>query len=356
MSMDWSTESRPSITIDTNWIKEKGSVIAQAPAETVRRLKEIHTPDRVFYWGLRAIGFTVLILLLAIGVFLFSASLPAMQKFGWSFIWKNSWNPVTHEYGALPVIYGTLVSSFLALLIATPVSLGIALFLNELAPRGVASIVRFLVEMLAAIPSVVYGLWGFFVLAPFLKNTFEPAVESVVKSLPSPMAEALYPLIAGPYYGVGMFTAGLVLAIMITPTISAISREVFAAISRSQREAALALGATRWEMMKLSVLRSSKAGIAGALVLGLGRALGETMAVTMVIGNSFAISTSIFAPAQTMASVIANEYAEATEALHVAALAQIGLTLFAVTFVVNSIARFLVWRVTRVPGAKGAMK
>lgn len=356
MSMDWSTESRPSITIDTDWIKQKGSEIAQAPVETVRRLKEIHTPDRVFYWGLRAIGFTVLLLLLAIGIFLFSASLPAIQKFGWSFVWSRSWNPVTHEYGALPVIYGTLVSSFLALAVATPVSLGIALFLNELAPRRIAAVVRFLVEMLAAIPSVVYGLWGFFVLAPFLKLTFEPAVGNFVKGLPLGLSEFLYPVVAGPYHGFGMFTAGIVLAIMITPTISAISREVFAAIARSQREAALALGATRWEMMKLSVLRSSKAGIAGALVLGLGRALGETMAVTMVIGNSFEISTSIFAPAQTMASVIANEYAEATEALHVAALSQIGLTLFAVTFVVNSIARFLVWRVTRVPVAKGTTK
>lgn len=352
MSMDWSSQSHPSITLDAEWIKEKGSVIATAPPALVKRLKEIHAGDRLFFWFLRMVGISVFLLLIAIGLFLLMASLPAIQKFGWGFVTSHSWDPVRHNYGALPVIFGTLVSSFLALAIATPVSLGIALFLNELAPRRLGTIVRFLVEMLAAIPSVVYGLWGIFVLAPWLRTSFEPMVGNFVDRLPLGLNEVLKPFFAGPFYGVGIFAAGIILAIMITPTISSISREVFAAIARSQREAALALGATRWEMMKLAVLKSSRAGIMGALVLGLGRALGETMAVTMVIGNRAEISTSIFAPAQTMASVIANEYAEATEALHVAALAQVGLTLFAVTFVVNGLARMLIWRVTRQPKVK----
>ena len=273
-----------------------------------------------------------------IAIFLGIGAFPAIQKFGLGFVKNSAWDPVQDIYGALPVIFGTVVSSVLAMSLATPLSVGIALFLNELAPPKVARVVGFLIEMLAAIPSVVYGLWGVFVLAPWLRATVEPFLAKTLGFLP---------LFQGAPYGVGMLTAGIILAIMVIPTVSSISKEVFRAIPRGQREAALALGATRTEMMWLSVVQSAKTGIFGAVILGLGRALGETMAVTMVIGNRAEISASLFAPAQTMASVIANEYAEATSDMHLAALAEIGLVLFIVTFIMNGLARFVVWRVTR---------
>ncbi len=275
----------------------------------------------------------VIAILGAIGVFVFWRAMPALSHNGFRFLYTSTWDPVRDIYGALPVIFGTLMSSFLGLAIATPLSLGIALFVSELAPQRVASFVSFMVEMLAAIPSVVYGLWGIFMLAPWLRSTVEPFLGATLGYLP---------FFQGPPYGVGMLAAAIILAIMITPTISSVSREVFRAIPRNQREAALALGATRWETIRLSVLRSAKSGVMGAVILGLGRALGETMAVTMVIGNRAEISLSLFAPGQTMASVIANEYVEATSDLHLAALAEIGLVLFAVTFLINGLARVIV--------------
>lgn len=275
----------------------------------------------------------VIAILGAIGVFVFWRAMPALSHSGFRFLYTSTWDPVRDIYGALPVIFGTLMSSFLGLAIATPLSLGIALFVSELAPQRVASFVSFMVEMLAAIPSVVYGLWGIFMLAPWLRSTVEPFLGATLGYLP---------FFQGPPYGVGMLAAAIILAIMITPTISSVSREVFRAIPRNQREAALALGATRWETIRLSVLRSAKSGVMGAVILGLGRALGETMAVTMVIGNRAEISLSLFAPGQTMASVIANEYVEATSDLHLAALAEIGLVLFAVTFLINGLARVIV--------------
>jgi phosphate transport system permease protein len=213
---------------------------------------------------------------------------------------------------------------------------GVALFLTEIAPRQLAVVLGFLVEMLAAVPSVVYGLWGIFVLAPFIRAPLGPVLREYLGFLP---------LFKGPAYGVGMLASGVLLAIMITPTIASLCREVFRAVPITQREAALALGGTRWESISLGVLRSTRSGVLGAVVLGLGRALGETMAVTMVIGNRAQISASLFAPAQTMASVIANEYAEATEELHLAALAATGLALFLVSLLINSGARFLLWKV-----------
>jgi len=225
------------------------------------------------------------------------------------------------------------MSSILAMLMAVPVSVGVALFLNELAPRWLGKVAGFLVEMLAAIPSVVYGLWGIFVLAPIIRTTVQPWLQAHF---------GFVPFFQGPAYGVGMMTAGIILGIMVTPTISSLAREVFRAIPRSQREAALALGATRWETMVIAVLRSSKPGIFGASLLGLGRAVGETMAVTMVIGNRSEISASLFAPSQTMASVLANEYAEASSSLHLSALIEVGLVLFAVTFVMNGFARLMI--------------
>jgi len=313
--------------------------MTEAGKETRKRFarRDVHWGDIVFAWMLKLIAVALPFLLLAIGLFLYHAARPTIQRFGWSFVTSSVWDPVQEIFGALPVIYGTLISSFLALLIAAPVSIGVALFLNELAPKKIATYMGFLVEMLAAIPSVVYGLWGIFVLAPWLRVSVEPFFAKYFGFLP---------FFSGPAYGVGMMAAGIILAIMIIPTISSISKEVFKAIPRSQREAALALGATRWEMMKLSVLKSARSGLFGAIILGLGRALGETMAVTMLIGNRAEISTSLFSPGQTMSSVLANEYAEATSDVHLSALLEIGLVLFLVTFVVNALAKLFVWRTT----------
>ncbi len=294
--------------------------------------------DTFFSWFLIAVALVLPLVLVAIVVFLFRSSALSIEKFGFSFLYSSVWDPVQEIYGALPVIYGTVVSSLLAILIAAPISVGIALLLTELAPVKVAAVIGFLVEMLAAIPSVVYGLWGIFVLVPWLRTTVEPALGS---------AFGFLPFFQGPAYGVGMLAAAIILAIMIIPTITSVTREVFKAIPNLQREAALTIGATQWEMMRLSVLGSAKSGIFGAIILGLGRALGETMAVTMLIGNRAEISASLFSPGQTMASVLANEYAEATSEMHVSALVEVGLALFAVTFIINAAARFIVWRTTK---------
>jgi phosphate transport system permease protein len=299
----------------------------------VSRIRDTHSGDRVFAASVRAMAWALAVLIGMIGVFLLIQAWPALSKFGVGFFRASLWNPVEEIFGAAPVIYGTIVSSLLAILISAPLSIGAALFLNELAPRPVARVLGFLLQMLAAIPSVVYGLWGIFVLAPWLRTTVEPALSSALGFLP---------FFQGPAYGVGMLAAGVILAIMITPTIASISVEVFRAIPRSQREAALALGSTRWEMIRISVLASARAGLFGAVMLGLGRALGETMAVTMVIGNRAEISASLFAPSQTMASVIANEFAEATSDMHLSSLAAVGLALFGVTFALNALARLLV--------------
>ena len=284
----------------------------------------------------------LLILLIVGGMIIALAveSLPATRQFGFAFVWSREWNPVKSEFGALPFIYGTVVSSLLALLISVPLSLGIAIFLVEQAPYYLARPITFLVELLAAIPSVVYGLWGIFVLAPFLRVHVEP-----------PLARwfGWLPLFQGPITGIGMLTGGIILAIMVTPIISAVVRDVLAAVPNSQREAALALGATKWETTRV-VLINGAPGIAGAVILGLGRALGETMAVTMVIGNRAQISASLFAPSYTIASAIANEFTEATQNIYLSALVELGLILFLVTFVVNGVARVLVWNVTRKSG------
>jgi len=269
-------------------------------------------------------------------------ALPAMHKFGWHFLFTGTWDPVREVFGALPFIYGTIVTSLLALLIAVPVSLGIAIYLAELAPHFIRRPLSFLIELLAAIPSVIYGLWGIFVLAPFLRTAVQPFLTKWFGFLP---------LFQGQFYGVGMLTAGIILSIMIIPTISSVCREVFLVVPFTQREAAAALGATPWEVIRLAVLGYSRTGVFGAVILGLGRALGETMAVTMVIGNRPEISASLFAPAYTMASVIANEFAEATSDLYLSALVEIGLVLFFVTLVISIIARILIWKVSgRVKG------
>lgn len=267
---------------------------------------------------------------------MFRDSAESRNMFGWGFIFTDDWDSVKESYGALSFIYGTIVSSVIALFIALPVSVGVAIFLSELAKSTVRTTISFMVEILAAIPSIIYGFWGIFVLAPFMRETFQPFLKSTLGFLP---------VFQGTNYGFGMLTAGIILAIMITPIITSISRDVLRAIPVSQREAAYALGSTRWEAIKMALL-NAKSGILGATVLGLGRAIGETMAVTMVIGNRAQIKASLFEPAYSMASVIANEFAEASGSLHISALIEVGLILFGVTFIINSMARFLIFSVT----------
>jgi phosphate transport system permease protein len=262
----------------------------------------------------------------------------SLAAFGWKFFTRQAWDPVSGDFGALPFIYGTLATSLLALCMAVPLALGVAVFLTELCPRPLRAPISFLTELLAAIPSVVYGLWAVFVLVPLMRDVIGPFL---VKTL------GWTGLFGGANFGVGLLTASIILAIMILPIISSLTRDIMTAVPNSQREAVLALGATRWEMIRIGVLRNSRIGIVGAIMLGLGRALGETMAVTMVIGNHPSIGKSLFAPANTLASVIAGEFSEATSDIYLSALIEIGLALFLVTIVVNAIARLMVWAVTR---------
>ena len=292
--------------------------------------------DRVYRVIVLASVWLVLVLGASLVVTLVWESREALRTFGLRFLVTSHWDPVAGEFGALPFIYGTLLSSLLALLIAVPLSLGAAVFLAELAPPWVRPPIAFLIEMLAAVPSVVYGLWGIFVLVPWLRDWVQPALGATLGFLP---------LFQGPPYGIGMLAAGIILSIMVVPYITSVSREVLLAVPGSQREAALGLGATRWETTRIAVLRYGRSGLIGAILLGLGRALGETMAVTMVIGNRPEIATSLFAPGYTMASVLANEFAEATSDLYVSALVEIGLLLLLITMVVNGLARLLVWTV-----------
>jgi len=284
------------------------------------------------------------IVLLIIVVLVVNSRL-SIHQFGWKFFNGNQWDPVSGDFGALPFIFGTLLSSILAVIIAVPLSLCVAIFLLDICPRPLRAPIAFLTELLAAIPSVVYGLWALFILVPIMRDQAGPVLEKYL---------GWTGFFVEPNFGVGMLTASIILAIMIFPVISSISRDVMKAVPIHQREAALALGATRWEMLRMSVLRNSRLGIIGAVILGLGRALGETMAVTMVIGNHPDISKNLFAPGYTLASVIANEFSEATGDLYLSALIEIGLALFLVTIVVNAIARLLVWAVTRGESARHA--
>lgn len=298
------------------------------------------TGDRAFQFVLAATAAAIPLIMGAILIALIGKAVPAIQRFGLAFFATSTWDPVAGEFGVLPFVYGTLVSSAIALLIAVPLGLGVAIFLSELAPGWLRTPVRFLVELLAAIPSVVYGLWGIFVLVPWVRVTLTPLLTSTLGFLP---------LFTGPPLGIGMLTAGLILAIMVVPFIVAVSTEVMRTVPRSQREAALALGATGWETTRTAVIPYARSGIAGAVFLALARALGETMAVTMVIGNVPQIKASLLAPAYTVSAVIANEFAEATSDLYVAALIYAGLVLFLVTLTVNILARVLVRRVARGP-------
>src|SRR6266704_3743183 len=298
-------------------------------------------------------GFRGLMLLAALAILVIVAliieqllqlSLPAWHKFGIHFFFGSDWDPVAGAFGALPFIFGTLVSSLIALVIAVPLALAVAIFVTEMCPKPLRKPLSFATELLAAIPSVIYGLWAMFILVPLLRVHVAPILMKYF---------SWTGLFTGPMYGYSMLAAGVVMAIMIIPIISSITREVLAVVPQHQREAALALGATRWEMIRVAVLKNARAGIMGGIILGLGRALGETIAVTMVIGNRPEIAKSLFAPGYTMASVLANEFSEATSDMYLSALIEIGLALFLVTIVVNALAQFLVWTVTRGPPARG---
>jgi phosphate transport system permease protein len=282
------------------------------------------------------VGAVVIFALLVLGLLveLIHGSWESLMTFGFSFLWTSEWNPVTNHFGALPMIYGTVVSSGMAIVLAGSVGIFAAVYLAEFAPSAIAGPLSFMIELLAAVPSVVYGLWGLFVLAPLVRTFVGPIIQSHLGFLP---------IFSGPVYGVGLLTAGLILSLMIVPTVTAISRDVIAAVSRDQREASMSLGATRWETMWRVVLPTARSGIFGACILALGRALGETIATTMVIGNRPDIAASLFAPSYTLASVIANEFTEATSSLYLSALVELGLLLFAVSFIVNGLARLLLW-------------
>jgi phosphate transport system permease protein len=314
-----------------------GGKLPAAVPSVVRVRRGWNIGDFVFKNLTMLFAIGVLSLVFLMGYEMYAGSGLTMEKFGWRFLATSTWDPVRETYGALPLIFGTVVSSLLALLISLPLSLGVAMFLSELAPRWLERPLSFLVELLAAIPSIVYGLWGIFVLVPWLRQTVEPWLRTHLGFLP---------LFKGPAYGFGMLAAGLILSVMVLPIIASISRDVMRSVPNLQREAALGLGATRWETTKV-ILTSAKSGILGATLLGLGRAVGETMAVTMVIGNRSDISASLFNPAYSMASVIANEFAEATTDTYTSALIEVALVLFVVTVILNALARLIVWSVTR---------
>ena len=316
------------------------TVTAKVQSRSVPLLRDADSrfADGTFHLLMLGCGVAVLVLVALIIYELITGGSLAWHAFGWKFFLGRDWDPVNDQFGALTFVYGTLVSSLLALLIAVPLAVGVAVFITEMCPRRLKGPIAFTTELLAAIPSVIYGLWAIFVMVPLLRQYVEPWLGKTV---------GWTGLFEGTPYGIGMLAAGVILAIMIIPIISSITREVMTAVPQHQREAVLALGATRWEMIRIGVLRNARAGILGGIILGLGRALGETMAVTMVIGNRPEIARSLFAPGYTMASVIANEFSEATGNLYLSSLIEIGLALFIVTIFVNVLAQLLVWTVTR---------
>jgi phosphate transport system permease protein len=291
-----------------------------------------HFGDRAFQWLTLLMALSVFALIVLIGYELAHGSGITLRRFGWHFLVSSDWDPVNEQYGAVPFIFGTLVSSAIALAIAVPISIATAVYLTELAPRWLRQPLTIFIELLAAVPSVILGLWGIFVMVPWLRDHLFPWLQK---------AFGFLPLFQGPIYGVSMLAGGIIVAIMIIPIITSVSREILRSVPGLQREAAYALGATRWEVTRIAVLSYAKKGLFGAVILGLGRALGETMAVTMVIGNRPEIAKSLFAPGYTLASVIANEFTEATTDTYLSALFEIGLVLLGVTVLVNALAQLL---------------
>ena len=316
--------------------QESVEVPAGAVAQSARRVRPRASTagDRVFMFLLHLSAWLVLAIVVALFVVLLYRSMPAIRAFGANPLFSQVWSPNDNHFGVLSFVYGTIVTSAIALVVAGPIGIGAALFLAELAPRRLATPVAMLIELLAAVPSVVYGIWGLFAFVPFMRTVGGPALQKVFGFLP---------LFQGPIYGIGMLTGGLILSIMVVPTVAAISRDVFEAVPRDQREGMLALGATKWETMVKAVLPYAGSGVIGALVLGLGRALGEAMAVVMVIGNKPEIVASLFAPGYTMASVLASEFSEATGKVYISMLIEISLLLFVVSLIINVFARLLVW-------------
>ncbi len=305
-------------------------------------IQRLRKGDEIAYLITFAFAASIFLVTALLVLELYTGSALSRQKFGWDFLFTSTWDPVAEQFGALPLIFGTVVSSIIALLIAVPLSLGVAIYLTEFAPNAIREPIAFVIGLLAAIPSVVYGLWGIFVLIPLLKRAVFPFLRDTL---------GFIPLFQGTIYGPSMLAAGIILAIMVMPYVMSVAREVLAAVPNAQREAALALGATRWEAVTSAVVPYARSGIIGAVILGLGRALGETMAVTMLIGNRHEIASSLFAPGYTMAAAIANEFSEAVGDIHLSALAYVALTLFVLTVVVNAGARLLIWRVARGSGA-----
>jgi len=321
----------------------QGTAVSQPAAVShARILRRLRVTDTAFHHITRAAAIGVLVILGGVMVSLFSGSLPALREFGFSFITEQRWNPVTEKFGALAPIYGTIVTSFIAMAIAVPLGLLITLFLTELCPMWLRRPIGIAIELLAGIPSIIYGIWGLFVFAPFLQRTLQPALISLFGPIP-----ILSDIFAGPPYGIGMLTAGLILAIMVLPFITSVARDVFEAVPPVLKEAAYGLGCTTFEVVRYVVLPYARVGVIGGVMLGLGRALGETMAVTFVIGNAHRISTSVLAPGTTISATIANEFTEAVGDLYTSALIALGLILFVITFIVLAAARYMLLRIER---------
>jgi phosphate transport system permease protein len=321
---------------------QQRSVIASAAGSRAKVLDRLRLSDAAFRHLTRAAACAVLLLLGAVIVSLIRGSIPALKTFGFGFLVSERWNPVTENFGALPAVYGTVVTSFIAMLIAVPIGLMIAFFLTELCPIWLRRPIGIAIELLAGIPSIIYGIWGLFVFAPFLQETLQPFLINTLGQAPF-----IGPLFGGPPYGIGMLTAGLILAIMVLPFITSISRDVFEAVPAVLKEAAYGLGCTTWEVTRNVVLPYARVGVIGGVMLGLGRALGETMAVTFVIGNAHRIAASLLAPGTTISATIANEFTEAVGDLYTSALIALGLILFVITFIVLAIARYLLLRIER---------
>jgi phosphate transport system permease protein len=307
-----------------------------------RMLDRLRWRDALFHNLTRAAAIGVLILLSGVIISLIYGSIPALRAFGFSFLIEERWNPVTEKFGALAPIYGTIITAFLAMVIAVPIGLLISVFLTELCPLWLRRPIGVAIELLAGIPSIIYGIWGLFVFAPILQESLQPFLISVFGQIPG-----LSLLFAGPPYGIGIFTAGLILAIMVLPFITSISREVFESVPPVLKEAAYGVGCTTWEVVRYVVLPFTRVGVIGGIMLGLGRALGETMAVTFVIGNAHRISASILAPGTTISATIANEFTEAVGDLYTSALIALGLILFGITFIVLAAARYMLMRIER---------
>jgi phosphate transport system permease protein len=317
-----------------------GAIMDAEQVDRLKVLQRLRLRDTAFRHLTRAAAFAVLIILSGIIVSLVHGSLPALRTFGVGFLVHEVWNPVTENFGAIAPIYGTLLTSLIAMLIAVPVGLFISLFLTELCPMWARRPIGIAIELLAGIPSIIYGIWGLFVFAPFLQQTLQPFLINTLGAIPG-----IGNLFAGPPYGIGILTAGLILAIMVLPFITSISRDVFDAVPPVLKEAAYGIGCTTWEVVRYVVLPYTRVGVIGGVMLGLGRALGETMAVTFVIGNAHRIAGSILAPGTTISATIANEFTEAVGDLYTSALIALGLILFLITFIVLAIARLLLMRI-----------